>query len=105
MDPITLSTITASVTVLATEVGKGLASAAGKHTWEAIKKKFAWSEEPESAALAPQIAQELQAKPEVAREVVELLKQPHIGSAQQLVGTLQAEKVIVASTIHGGVRM
>ena len=104
MDPITLATITAGATVLATEAGKGLAGEAGKATWKAIQKKLGWSEEPEVGALAPQIAQELQARPEMAKEVVELLQQPQVGSAQQLVGTVNAKKVLVANVIHGGVK-
>lgn len=105
MEPITLATITAAATVLATEAGKGLAGDAGKSAWEAIKKKFGWGAEPETSTLAPTIARELQERPEVAKEVLELLQASRTGTAQQLVGTLQAEKVVVANVIHGGVQM
>ncbi len=105
MDPITLATITAGLTVLATEAGKGLAGEAGKSAWETIQRKLGWGEEPETAVLASRIAQELQRKPDVAREILELLQQPQIGAAQQLVGSIKAEKVVVANVIHGGVQM
>lgn len=105
MDPITLATITAGATVLATEVGKGLAGEAGKSAWEAIRKKLGWGEDPEPRDLAPQIARRLLEQPETAKEVLELLQQPRVGAAQQLVGALNAEKVVVANVIHGGVQM
>ena len=46
MEPLTLATLTAAVTVLATEVGKGAAAEAGKSAWGKIKSLFKWSAEP-----------------------------------------------------------
>ena len=99
MDPVTLATLTAGVVVLATEAGKGLAGEAGKGTWKAIQRKLGWSELPASSALAPRVAEALQAQPQLAPEILTLLQQPSIGSAQQLVGTVNAEKVIVANEV------
>lgn len=43
MEPLTLATLTGAVTVLASEVGKGIASEAGKSAWGRIKSLFNWS--------------------------------------------------------------
>ncbi len=105
MDPVILATITSAVTVLATEAAKGFSGEAGKAAWKSLKSVFGWSEEPKPETLAEEVAQKLQQRPELGQEILRILQQPQVGSAQQLVGNLSAEKVIVAVEIHGGVNM
>ena len=99
MDPVTLATLTGAVTVLASEVGKGIASAAGKNAWGKIKSLFRWSAEPAEADLSAGIAKALQANEALARQVVEILQAQSTGTASKLVGTINAEKVVVAKKI------
>ncbi len=105
MDPVVLSTLTAAVTVLGTEVGKATASAAGKTAWQAILQRFGWSQAPPPAELPERIAEKLQAEPELALPVLEHLNREEVGTAATLVARIDAEKVVVAHTIHGGVQM
>jgi hypothetical protein len=102
MDPVTLATVTAAVSVLATECAKGIASSAGKDLWGKIKSLFGWQSEPQPSELAGSIASELQKDPRRAGEVLALLKQ--VGSANSfsasLVDKIDAEKVIAAQQIN-----
>jgi hypothetical protein len=101
MDPVTLATITSGVTVLASEVVKGAAGEAGKELWRKIKSLFKWKDEPPLADLAKNIAEELQKDPRVASQIVELLRtDAKLENAGVLVSNINAEKVLVAGTIH-----
>lgn len=51
MEPLTLATLTAAVTVLALEVGKGAAAEAGKSASGKIKSLIRWSPDPGVADL------------------------------------------------------
>ena len=103
MNPLTLATITSSVTVLATDCLKGIATEAGKSTWNAIKSLFKWNSDPKLEELANKIAEELQKNPEIAEQIVKMLKdQDSIGSASELVSSINAEKVVVAQKIEVG---
>jgi len=98
MDPVTLATITAALTVLSMEVAKGAAGEAGKTLWNKIKSKLGWDQDPSPQDLAPEIARKLAADFKLAQEVVKLL-QLHPESSRQastLVQNIDAEKVIVA---------
>ena len=99
MDPITLATLTSGASVLAVECAKGAASEAGKAVWSSVKTLFGWEKEPDMAEFAPTIAQRLQADAELARKLTELLQQSQTGTASTLVGTINAEKVVVADKI------
>ena len=99
MEPLTLATLTAAVTVLASEVGKGAASEAGKSAWGRIKSLFRWSAEPAEADLSAAIAKALEANEALARQVVEILQAQSTGTASKLVGRIDAEKVVVADKI------
>ena len=99
MEPLTLATLTAAVTVLASEVGKGAASEAGKSAWGRIKSLFRWPAEPAEADLSAAIAKALDANEALARQVVEILQAQSTGTASKLVGTINAEKVVVANKI------
>ncbi len=101
MDPVTLATITAAATTLATECIKGAASEAGKTAWNAIKSLFGWNNNPELSDLAKNIATEIEKKPTLARQIVELLQNDaSSGNASALVDKIDAEKVVVAEKIE-----
>jgi hypothetical protein len=99
VEPLTLATLTAAVTVLASEVGKGIASEAGKTAWSRIKALFKWSADPAETDLSTAIAKTLEANQALARQVVEILQGQSTGTASTLVGRIDAEKVIVAEKI------
>ena len=99
MEPVTLATLTAAATVLASEVGKGIASEAGKSAWGRIKALFNWSADPPEADLSADIAKALAANETLARQVVEILQAESTGTASTLVGTINADKVVVADKI------
>ena len=102
MEPITLATLTAAVTVLATECAKGFAGEAGKSLWSQVKSLLGWGQaEPPPAELADRVARQLQKDPAAAKQLVELLQQtPEAGDASTLVGHIDAEKVVVAGKIE-----
>ena|SRR6185436_15917838 len=101
IDPTTLATVTAAVSVLGTEFTKGLAGEAGKNTWGQIKRLFGWNSEPQPSDLAGEVAKKLQESPDLASKVVKLLQENQgVGSASQLVGKIDAEKVVVAQVIN-----
>lgn len=99
MEPLILATLTSAVTVLASEVGKGIASAAGQDAWNKIKSLFKWPAEPAEPDLSAEIAKSLAANEALARQVVEILQAQSTGTASNLVGTINAEKVVVADKI------
>lgn len=99
MEPITLAAVTSAVTVLASEVGKGMASEAGKSAWNKIKSLFKWSAEPNEADLSIAVAQALQTNEALSRQIVEILQARQAGTASALVGRIDAEKVVVADKI------
>ncbi len=99
MEPVTLAMLTSAVTVLALEVGKGAASELGKSAWGKIKSLFKWSAEPAEADLSADIAKALEANEALARQVVEILQAQSTGTASTLVGTINADKVVVADKI------
>ncbi|MCH8621765.1 hypothetical protein [Undibacterium sp. TS12] len=99
-DPITIAAITAAVSVLGNEYIKGVASEAGKTTWQGIKSLFGWSSDPAPSEVATQVATKLTASPELLQQVLELLqKDKETGAAASMVGTINAAKVVVANTI------
>jgi len=100
IDPTVIATITAAVSVLGNEYLKGIASEAGKKTWQGIKSLFGWSSEPEISDIPTQVATKLQASPELIQQVLKLLQSDtETGVAKAMVGKINAEKVVVADTI------
>jgi len=72
--------------------------------WKRVKVLFGWEEAPAQDAIAPRISEHLTANPDHAKQVVLMLQQD--GSpVGQLVGTIDAEKVIVAQNIIGTINM
>jgi len=104
MDPVLLSTITSALVVLAIKVGEGTAGAVGESIWSRVKAVFGWEETPAHDAIAPRISDHLSGNPDHAKQVVQLLQQE--GSpVGQLVGSIDADKVIVAQNIIGTINM
>ena len=100
VDPITVATITSAVSVLGNECLKGIAGEAGKTLWGRIKSKLGWNSEPDPAAIPAETAKKLSASPELAKEILELLHTAKgVGVVGQMVGSITAEKVVVAETI------
>lgn len=100
MDPVTLATITSAVTVLANECAKEIAGEAGKAIWDKVKSSLGWNKEPPMQDIPERIAHELQSNPQLASQIVDLLKSAaNASSAKALVSNLKAEKVVVAGTI------
>jgi type II secretory pathway predicted ATPase ExeA len=99
MEPVTLAAVTSAITVLGTKVAEGVATEAGKTMWERVLKLFGWSAAPPVAGLAHATAEHLQSHPEHAVQAIQVLKQD-AGSVGMLVGRIDAEKVVVAQSIH-----
>ena len=105
MEPLILATLTSAVTVLASEVGQGIASAAGKSAWGRIKALFKWPAEPAEPDLSAEIAKSLAANEALARQVVEILQAQSTGTASKLVGRISVDKgsVTIVETNIGNI--
>src|SRR5215813_7374344 len=101
IEPIALATLTTGVGILANEYLKGFASEAGKTTWGNIKSLLGWSSDPSLADIPSGVAKAVEASPEIAEKLLELLKKDHTGPHSALVGNLEARggKVVVAGNI------
>jgi hypothetical protein len=87
-----------------------VASQAGKDIWSRAKGLLGWTKEPETQELPKAIATKLNTDQALLGEVIKLLqgaKAPDssVQMAGSLVGTLSAEKAIVAQRIEGGIKM
>ncbi len=100
MDPITLATVTAALTTLGVEVPKGAASAGGKDLWGKVKSLFGWGADPAPSEMAPAIAHRLENDDALVQTLVGLLKAQPAGTASQLVGSIQAERVVAAQHVN-----
>ena len=105
MDPLTLATVTAALTLLGTEAAKGAASAVGKDVWGKVKSLFGWTAKPAPAQLPAGIAERLQKDDVLLSQVVELLKQQPTGTASAMVGSIVAGKVVVIGTSTGDINL
>jgi hypothetical protein len=96
MDPITLAAVTAALTVLATECGKGAASQAGKDLWSKAKSLFGWTKDPELPDLSIAIAERLQNDKKLAAELAKLLQErQQETTVAALVGRIDAKNVTI----------
>ncbi|MFY9558776.1 MAG: hypothetical protein WAQ52_00945 [Terriglobales bacterium] len=101
IDPVTIATITAAVSVLGNEYIKGVAGEAGKTSWNAIKSLFGWKADPQPEEIAPKVSSALVSSPELAEKLVKLLKDHETGMASAMVGKIEVTggKVVIANTI------
>jgi hypothetical protein len=101
MDPISLASLTAAVSVLGNELLKGMATEAGKSAWTGIKTLFEWTSDPVPAEIPEKVAAALTTSPDIAEKLLELLKSNQTGTATAMVAGLEVHggKVIIANTI------
>jgi len=96
MEPTFIAAITAALTALASEVSKGVASETGKDAWSKIKRLLGVKSQGALDHSQSVVAEELESNPEVVRELLDLLKASQSVNVGQLVGSINADKVIVA---------
>jgi hypothetical protein len=105
MDPVTLATVTAALTLLGTECAKGLASQAGKDLWSRAKGLLGWTKEPNAQELPKAIATKLNTDQALMGQIITLLREAKTGDSTvqmvgSLVGDLSAEKAVVAQYVE-----
>ncbi|HET6763959.1 MAG TPA: hypothetical protein VFH27_09805 [Longimicrobiaceae bacterium] len=102
MDPVTLATVTAGATILASDCAKGIATEAGKDLWARVKRALKIGADPAPGELAPTLAARMLADEAATREVITLLQANvgGIGSAGAIVGNVSADKLVVIHTQH-----
>lgn len=99
MDPSIVAALTGALTVLGVEVAKGTASAAGKEIWEQTKKMLGNKPSDALEKAQTEVAKHLEANPDVAQKLLDLLKTSQSDNVGQLVGQINADKVVVAKEI------
>lgn len=99
MDPITIAAITGALTALGTEVAKGAAGEAGKDAWNKIKELLGAKSSETLEKAQSEIAKQIEVNPEATKKLLELLKSSQSKNVGQLVGSITAEKVVVANKI------
>jgi len=99
MDPITLATVTSGVSLLAHEVARGVADAAGHDVWKQIKTLLGFTPEPPPDQLAPKVAQRLQHDEKLTDKIIQLLQSNEMAHspAATLVGSIHARGVVFAN--------
>lgn len=100
MDLVSLATVTAAATTLGIECLKGAGSSAGKDLWTKVRALLGWSKDPSPEQLAHEIAQRLVQEPGLIAKVAEILQSQPSETAGQMIGVLNARKVVVAQQIH-----
>jgi len=90
IDPISLATVTAALTVLGTETAKGVASEAGKNIWTKTKDLLGWTTDPDATALPKAIAARLHGDEALFDRILTLLQDAKTGDTSvQMVGPLR----------------
>ena len=104
MEPISLAVLTAAVTTLATKAAEGFGDEAGKALWGRVKSALGWSAEPAKQDLPVKLAEQFDGDTALAQRVLVLLneKQGEDAGVRQLVGRIDATKVVVVQTMHVG---
>lgn len=100
VDPVTLATVTAAVTAVGLDIAKQVASDTTKALWAKVKSVLGWTTDPAPDKLAVEAAKKLAEQPELVAQVTLLLQKTPAETAGQLVSHIDAEKVVVAGTIH-----
>lgn len=99
MDPASQLALTTAITTLATEVGKDLVSEGSKRAWAGIKSLFGWKSDPAPAEVEAECRRRLPADEALAQQALVLITQSNDQRVQQLVGSIRAQKVVVAHKI------
>ena len=108
-DPVIVSTIAAAVCALGSEYVSGVASEAGKTTWNRLSELFGWTTtSPPTVEIRRRVHEVLSTNPEATAQVVKLLQ--HDGrqlSVHQTVGTVEVHdgKVVIVSNLTGGITL
>ena len=110
MDPVSLATVTAALTVLATECGNGVAGDAGEEVWAIAKSLMGWESDPNPADLAASIATKLSSDDKLAVQIVDLMKSTtdSADNAAALVSRVESDRNTVIAPridVKGGVGM
>jgi len=102
MEPISLAVLTAAVTTLATKATEAVGEEAGKSLWGRVKNALGWSTEPPKQDLPVMLARQFDNDKDLAKRVLALLngQQGDEAGVRQLVGRIDAEKVVVSQTIN-----
>ena len=98
MDPVLLATVTSSLSFLATEVTKGIATESGKGLWNKVCKQLFPRQDiqPNSANITVHIAQALVKSPELLTEIANDLKNNNAGHSSSIIQ--YADKIININT-------
>jgi hypothetical protein len=104
VDPISLATVTAALTVLGTECAKGVASEAGKTLWAKTMGLLGWTKHLEEKEIPKEIATRLHDDQALLDQVITILQNANTSdSSVKMVGSLvenvTADKVIVAQKV------
>jgi len=99
MDPVTIATITSGVTALAVEFAKSTLSEAGKDAWNKVKSVLGLAKEPKLEELPATVVARLGERPQLAHDLLVILKAEGSGTARSLVGKVNAQNVVVAGTM------
>lgn len=105
MEPVTIAAITGALTALASEVAKGAASEAGKEAWAKLKGLLGVRPQTAIDDAQKAIADTLETDPEVLKQVIQILQTSQSNNVSQLVGSIDAEKVVVVNGQIGTVNM
>lgn len=96
IDPVSLASITSAIAVLGNDYLKGVASEAGKSTWNQVKALLGWSSDPAPAEIPEKVAAAVKDSPDITERLLELLK-----NSPPLVGKItvgSGGKVVVIGT-------
>lgn len=99
MDPASATILTTAVTTLAAEVGKDFIAEGTKRAWTGIKSLLGWKTDPTPEQARAECQRRLTADDNLAHQVLVLLKQTEDNRILQLVGSIHAQKVVVAHKI------
>jgi len=99
MDPSVIAAITGALTVLSAEVAKGAAGEAGKNAWKKITGLLGSKSSEALDTAQAAITHQLEINLETTQQLLELLKSSNSVSVGRLVGSITAEKVVIANHI------
>ena len=104
LDPVALASITSAISIVGNDYLKGVATEAGKASWEGIKALLGWASDPALAEIPEKVSNAVATSPEITEKLLHLLKRDSSGAASRLISRLEVSggKVVVANTIVTG---